>query len=40
MGRASAEKIAGRTPERWAENFEQIVSDMINNNTDNALGKC
>jgi glycosyltransferase involved in cell wall biosynthesis len=30
MGRASAERIAGRTPERWAENFEQIVDTILN----------
>jgi len=31
MGKVSAEKIAGRTPERWAEDFEQIVNSILNN---------
>jgi len=30
MGKVSAEKIAGRTPERWAEDFEKIVNAILN----------
>ncbi len=29
MGRVSEEKIAGQTPEQWAEDFEEIVRDLI-----------
>ena len=29
MGRASAEKIAGHTPARWAEDFEHIVRTLL-----------
>jgi glycosyltransferase involved in cell wall biosynthesis len=31
MGKVSAEKIAGHTPVRWAEDFEQIVNSIVNN---------
>ena len=31
MGQASAEKIQDYTPERWAENFETILLQLINN---------
>jgi len=30
MGKVSAEKIAGRTPVRWAEDFEKIVNVILN----------
>jgi glycosyltransferase involved in cell wall biosynthesis len=33
MGKISAKKIAGRTPERWAEDFEQIVDSIVNRET-------
>ena len=33
MGKISADKIAGRTPERWAEDFEQIVGSILNRET-------
>lgn len=29
MGKVSAEKIAGHTPERWAEDFEKIVYRLV-----------
>jgi len=31
MGRISTEKIRGRTPERWAEDFERMVSTLLGN---------
>lgn len=30
MGRISAEKVRGRTPDKWAEDFERIVWTMLN----------
>lgn len=33
MGKVSAEKISSRTPERWAEDFEQIVDSIVNRET-------
>jgi glycosyltransferase involved in cell wall biosynthesis len=29
MGKVSAEKVAGHTPERWAEDFEKIVYRLV-----------
>lgn len=29
MGKASFEKIAGHTPERWAKDFEQIIESLL-----------
>ena len=29
MGKASAEKIAGHTPKRWAQDFEKIISTLL-----------
>jgi len=29
MGRVSAEKIQGHTPEKWAEDFERIVDCLL-----------
>ena len=35
MGQVSAGKIQGHTPEKWVEDFEQIVLSMLRNNQEN-----
>ncbi len=31
MGAISAQKIAGHTPERWAEDFETAIEEIMQN---------